>query len=422
MNKIKETQVYPRCLESCNITSIFKNKGNKSEFTNYRGIFKVVVFRGILERLIYHDEYQNIDENLSDANVGARKRRNIRDNLFVVNAVMNSIKRGNEDSVDICAYDAEKCFDSLWTYECINDLYESGLQNDKLAVLFAINKNAQVAIKTPHGMTKRINIPNIIMQGTVWGSLFCTATIDKLSQSAYAEKALLYKFKGEVSVPPLGMVDDVLTIQKCGATSRAINAEVNAFFEQKKLKLADKKCVQIHVGRKCGECEKLFVHGELMKQDHEVKYLGDIVSESGKPKSTICQRISRGYAIVSQIFALLGDLPVGNLRVQIGLALRHAWLINGILFNSEVWHSITTEQINQLVDIDKYLLRGLVGAHAKVPLEHIYLELAALPIIYVLSVRRMIYLQTLLKRHDNEVTKKCTYARKAALCLVTGVS
>ena len=216
------------------------------------------------------------------------------------------------------------------------------------------------------------------MQGTVWGSLFCTATIDKLSQSAYAEKALLYKYKGEVSVPPLGMVDDVLTIQKCGATSRAINAEVNAFFEQKKLKLAEKKYVQIHVGRKCGECEKLFVHGEHMKQEHEVKYLGDIVSESGKPKSTICQRISRGYAIVSKIFALLGDLPVGNLRVQIGLALRPAWLINGILFNSEVWHSTTTEQINQLVDIDKYLLRGLVGAHAKTPLEHIYLELAVL--------------------------------------------
>ena len=75
MNKIKETQVYPSCLEACNVTSIFKNKGHKSEFTNYRGIFRVVVFRGILERLIYHDEYQNIDENLSDANVGARKRR-----------------------------------------------------------------------------------------------------------------------------------------------------------------------------------------------------------------------------------------------------------------------------------------------------------------------------------------------------------
>ena len=122
--------------------------------------------------------------------------------MFVVNAVMNSIKRGNEQSVDTCAYDAEKCLDSLRTYKCINNLYESGLQNDKLAVLFAINKNAQVPIKTPDGMTIRISIPKIIMQGTVWGSLFCTATIDKLSHQAYADKTLLYKYKGEVSVPP----------------------------------------------------------------------------------------------------------------------------------------------------------------------------------------------------------------------------
>ena len=106
MNRIKQTQVYPQCLEACNISSIYKNKGSKSELDNHRGIFRVVVFRGILERLIYRDEYYNIDDNLSDANVGARKGRNIRDNLFVVNAIMNSIKKGSEEPVDICAYDA----------------------------------------------------------------------------------------------------------------------------------------------------------------------------------------------------------------------------------------------------------------------------------------------------------------------------
>ena len=113
-----------------------------------------------------------------------------------------------------------------------------------------------------------------------------------------------------------------------------------------------------------------------MKESHEFKYLVDIINENGKPKSTVSQRITRGYAIVSQIFALLRDLPVGNLRVQIGLTLRHAWLINGILFNSESWHSTTA----QFVDIDKYLLRGLVGSHAKVAVEHLYLEMADLPI------------------------------------------
>ena len=244
------------------------------------------------------------------------------------------------------------------------------------------------------------------MQGTVWASLQCTTTMEKLVQKAYEEDTLLYKYKGEVAVPPLEMIDDILTIQKCGATSLAINSEVNAFIEQKKLKLSKSKCVQIHIGSKCDTCEKLYVHDDQMIEAHEVKYLGDFINENGRPNSTINQRIKRGYAIVSQIFALLQDLPVGNLRVEIGIALRQAWLINGILFNSEVWYSVTEQQIAHLVDIDKYLLRGLINAHAKVPLEHLYLELAALPIKYVMSARRMIFLQTILKRNDNEITKK----------------
>ena len=110
--------------------------------------------------------------------------------------------------------------------------------------------------------------------------------------------------------------------------------------------------------------------------------------------------------IVGQIFALLKDLPIGTLRVQIGLELRQAWLINGILFNSEVWHSVADTDIAHLVEIDKYLLRGLVQAHAKVPIEHLYMETAAMPIPYIISARRLIYLQTILQRSDHEITKK----------------
>ena len=56
--------------------------------------------------------------------------------------------------------------------------------------------------------------------------------------------------------------------------------------------------------------------------------------------------------------------------------------------------------------IDKYLLRTLLGAHAKVPLEHLYLEVAALPFSYVISSRRVLYMQTILKRPDEEIIKQ----------------
>ena len=111
MNRIKDEQIYPKCLELCNISSIWKKKGSRNNFESYRGIFRVTVFRTILDRLIYNDEYSNIDQNLTDANVGCRKGRNIRDNLFVLNAITNSQKNEKEEALDLQVYDIEKCFD-----------------------------------------------------------------------------------------------------------------------------------------------------------------------------------------------------------------------------------------------------------------------------------------------------------------------
>merc|ERR1719319_1915010 len=77
MNRIKSEQIFPKVLEYCNISSIWKQKGPRNDFESYRGIFRVTIFRNILDRLIYNDEFKNIDKNLSDCNVGGRKERNI---------------------------------------------------------------------------------------------------------------------------------------------------------------------------------------------------------------------------------------------------------------------------------------------------------------------------------------------------------
>ena len=119
MNCIKAEQIYPKCLEKCNITSIWKQKGPRNDFASYRGIFRVNIFRSILDKLIYIDEYDNIDANLTDSNVGARRSRNIRDNIFVPDAILNYLKGTSKEDIDIQVYDVEQCFDSLWLHEVI---------------------------------------------------------------------------------------------------------------------------------------------------------------------------------------------------------------------------------------------------------------------------------------------------------------
>ena len=118
-NKIKKDQRFPEALRYCNITSLYKNKGSRKDFNNYRGIFRVTVIRSIIDKLIYNDEYQTIDEHLTDSNVGARKNQNIRDKIFVINAILHNVKKRNLKDIDITIDDAEKCFDKWWSTDAL---------------------------------------------------------------------------------------------------------------------------------------------------------------------------------------------------------------------------------------------------------------------------------------------------------------
>ena len=48
-------------------------------------------------------------------------------------------------------------------------------------------------------------------------------------------------------------------------------------------------------------------------------------------------------------------------------------------------------------------MRLIVGAQSKVPIEMLYIETAEMLLKYVLIVSRLLYLQTLLKRHESDM-------------------
>ena len=121
----------------------------------------------------------------------------------------------------------------LYALCTINTLFEYGLAKDNLVLLYEETRHATIAIKTSTGITNREHIENIIMQGTVFGSLICTSVMDKLGKIFYGYKKLLFKYKNTVSIPVLGMVDDILSISKCSSSTVATNAAINSFMEIK---------------------------------------------------------------------------------------------------------------------------------------------------------------------------------------------
>ena len=351
-----------------------------------------------------------IDSNLTDSNVGARKERNIRDNIFVINAITNEAVKKKKEGIDIQIFDAYKCFDKLWTKECFNDIYECGFTNDKLPLLFAENVNAQVAVKTATGTTRRTTINEVVMQGTVWGSLMCTSSMDKLGKLSYKAPQNLYKYK-DVPIPPLGMVDDIICVTSVEQTAN-MNKTINTFIEKKKLKLSETKCFRIHIGKGHTNCPDLKVHDFQMNDSERKKYLGDVIDQNGKIQATIENRKQRGQGAIAEIVALLDEIPFGKHRTEVAMRLRESMLLNRMLFNSEAWHGVTKADIATLEKVDKALLRAILNAHKGTTSELLYLETGAVPLKWILSQRRVMYLKHILSRKDNELIKKVYMAQK----------
>ena len=362
INGIKANQYVPEFMNLADISSIFKNKGSRMDLKNDRGIFILTVIKKILDKVIYHDKYEDIDQNMSDSNVGARKRRNIKDHLLVIHGVINSVIKGKEDCIDMQFYDLIEAFDSLWLEDCLIDLYDTipeEKRDDKLALLHEANQTNLVAVKTAAGMTERENLPNIVQQGGTWGSMLCSNTVDSIGKKCRNRGEHTYLYKSTVRILPLSFVDDLNCISKCGFESLSLNTFINTQIELKKLRFhvpdaqGKTKCHKMHIGKNHQQCHTLKVHGTVMKEVTEETYLGDIISSDGKNTKNLKNRISKGVGIITQIHNLLEMISFGPYLIEIALLLREAMLINGILTNVEVWHNLTSNEVKEFVDLDK---------------------------------------------------------------------
>ena len=177
---------------------------------------------------------------------------------------------------------------------------------------------------------------------------------------------------------------------------------MNSFIESKKLYFNTAKCFQIHIGPRKEECCELKVHDKKMKQVCSEKYLGDILSNSGNDEN-IENRRKIGNQTISDLMTTLQEVGVGGFYIKSGLIYRDAILKPKLLLNSEVWHSLTLQQISILEEIDKKYLRIILNCHEKVALECIYFECGVMALEYDVMKRRLLYLWKLLHLNENEL-------------------
>ena len=150
-----------------------------------------------------------------------------------MNGIITNVVNGKAKDVDIKIWDNSKMFDSMFFKETLNDLYDAGVEDDKVALWYESNKKCDIAIRTPYGLTPRKQINEVIMQGWVFGGLEASLQIDLLGKycmqngNNYFENnekhgKPIYLYKESLHLPPLSFVDDVAGFSECGSTDSLI--------------------------------------------------------------------------------------------------------------------------------------------------------------------------------------------------------
>ena len=240
------------------VISTIPKTGSKFLMKNERGIFVLSAVRTIFMRLIYNTKYETINSNMSDSNVGGRKGKSCINHIFVINGVIHeTLSTKKTKPVTFQIIDYQQMFDSMVLKETISDLFDSGIKDDTLALLYEANRNIKVRVKTPSGLSVENNFKELVLQGDTWGPTMAANQVDSFGKQLLDEEPeYIYKYKGFIPIGLLGMIDDLVGVSESGVKSTQLNAFINVKTAEKKLQFGASKCHTMTISHKNATCVK----------------------------------------------------------------------------------------------------------------------------------------------------------------------
>ena len=84
--------------------------------------------------MIFCDEYDDIDLFMSDSSIGSRKKKNVRNHLFIIYGIIYSVVQGESGCIDVQIYDLVPAFDALWLDDCLNDVFDAVTEDKRVGI------------------------------------------------------------------------------------------------------------------------------------------------------------------------------------------------------------------------------------------------------------------------------------------------
>ena len=267
---------------------------------------------------------------MSHLQSGRMRGKGVVDNLFILRGIIDHAMYFGKQLWIAFYNNIEKCFDSLWLEYCVKSLWENGIKNAILSLIYFLNTKAQSVVKTLFGQSEPFICSNVVRQGTVLGPVLNNCSIDKFSKESYPY------FYGKTEIKSSEFVDDIANINDQHLAALSSNKIIQNVQDQKRLTFSTEKCEMFKINPTKTDAQAIIsINGETVKSVSFARYLGDHFNVKGDNQKLCAERCSRAKDAIIELMAICHEVVFGRKQTEVMLLLYRSVFLPRLLYNCE---------------------------------------------------------------------------------------
>ena len=373
-NKMEQEIDIPSQWKTMLVRSIDKKgKGNNLKDTQ-RGIFLTNMVSKVYEKVKKVQNERYLD-NMSEMQMAGRMGYSTMDNIIIVSAIIKDNKERKKPTYLLFG-DAEKCFDKLWLKDSILELAELGVSAKDAMMIYKMNEEATLVVKTPVGNTEEIQIRDLVRQGSIYGPTLCCVSTAKVNDIGEEVKESLE----EIQIGMLIFMDDINSTSKDAENIKRAIRNCRALEEQKKFTFGlDKtKYMIIDADQNTPLIEESVQKGTV-KRTKEYRYVGIHMNEMGNLYLHIQKKRESCFYIYREIMAMGSPRETGSEFVKVRLELFQKCLVKALIYGVHAW-TISEEEVEAIGQIQSKYLKLIMELPQSTPTAALYNDTGIWPV------------------------------------------
>ena len=405
------------------IVQLYKGKGELDQFSNLRNIHTKQEIPKMFGHMVMAQTKDRILKNMTKFQIGTKTGHRAQEHLFTLKSVI-ALYLSHNLPILIQLYDISKFFDRESLRDGMNALYNCGIRGKMYRLLYTLNKDTVIRVRTAVGETKEAETGENIGQGTLEGAIISAASIDYTVDSffRYSMDEISY---GSVKLQPMLFQDDISRLSTTVQGAQAGNVRMENVMESKLLDFnLDKSCA-ILMGAKGVKDEMenelkdnpLTLCGQTMKCLPMEKYLGDMICSSGLAGSVHATVVRRRGNVVINILetrAVVDDCRASIVGgITAGLEIWELAILPYLLNNSETWAEMSKATLEMLEKIQQMFYRTILATPRTCPIPALLWETGGLLMEHRIAIKKLTFYHHLINLQCNTLASEVRAIQEA---------